>query len=71
MTTELTNEQIVTNLLLSNEFLKPIKSYTGIKRQSSLGEYLLREEERQKELQKRSRYSFINISSGWDSSFEQ
>ena len=69
LTAELTNEQIVTNLLISNEFLKPMNSYNGIKRNSNLGEYLINEIEKEKELQKNSRYTFINVNSGWNDSF--
>ena len=69
MTTELTNEQIVTNLLISNEFLKPVKGSIAIKKSSNLGEFLTSEIERETELQKKSRYSFISVNSGWDSSF--
>ncbi len=69
LTAELTNEQIVTNLLISNEFLRPMNSYNEIKRNSNLGEYLINEIEKEKELQKKSRYTFINVNSGWNDSF--
>lgn len=69
LTTELTNEQIVTNLLISNEFLKPVSGYNCGNRMSDLGKYLTNEFEKEKELQRKSRYSFIDVNSGWDNSF--
>lgn len=69
MATDLTNEQIVTNLLISNGFLKPVNGYRAVKRASNLGEYLTEEQKRQKELQKKSKYTFIDVNSGWNDSF--
>ena len=69
MTKELTNEQIVTSLLISNEFLKPVDGYGIGNKMADLGNYLTNEIEREKEIQRKSRYSFINENSGWDTSF--
>ena len=40
LTAELTSEQIVTNLLISNEILKPKKYYTNIAPASNLGDFI-------------------------------
>ena len=65
MAAELTNEQIVTNLLVSNEILKPKNRHAGISRRSNLGEYLekLPEKSLNKEI---SRYTFIDLENGWN-----
>jgi len=66
LTTELTSEQIVTNILVSNEILKPRKK-SNIKPDShSLGEYISKAEEENKINKKYSRYSFIDTESGWN-----
>ena len=66
MTTELTNEQIVTNLLISNEFLKPVKGKFYSEKEHNLGKYLSEEMKHKQELQKQSRYSFIDVDNGWN-----
>ena len=66
MTAELTNEQIVTNLLISDEILKPISNVSRSNYNRSLGKYLSDEIKKQKELKKQSRYKFLDLDSGWD-----
>ncbi len=64
MTAELTSEQIVTNLLISNEILKPKNVYANISSGNDLGEFLnkLPEIDSNKPI---SRYTFIDLENGW------
>ncbi len=66
LTKELTNEQIVTNLLISNEFLNPIKGKLYSEKEHDLGKFLSEEIRQKKELQKLSRYTFIDVDNGWN-----
>lgn len=66
MTAELTNEQIVTNLLVSNEFLKPVKKSAKIHERRNLGNYLASEIKQAYPYEKFSRYSFIDQTKGWN-----
>ena len=66
LTTELTNEQIVTNLLIKNEFLKPVKGSFQHEKEHDLGKFLSEEIRQKKELQKLSRYTFIDVDNGWN-----
>ena len=64
MTAELTSEQIVTNLLISNEILKPKNVYANISSGNDLGEFLnkLPEIDSNKPI---SRNTFIDLENGW------
>lgn len=63
MTAELTNEQIVTNLLISNEILKPKKTYPNMA-QKDLGQFL----DKLPDLDNKpiSKYAFIDLENYWD-----
>ncbi len=68
MTTELSNEQIVTNLLVSNQILKPITGFFKPDRAFSLGEYLSNiPPEIKSEIQPKtpSKYTFIDLQKKW------
>ena len=62
MTAELTTEQVVTNLLISNDILKPADLKYSSNNDMTLGEYLSEEALRRSELKKKSRYAFIELS---------
>lgn len=66
MTAELTNEQIVTNLLISNEILRPMNVASKPEVDSNLGEFLVDAERERKLRMKNSRYTFIDLDSGWN-----
>ena len=66
MTKELSNEQIVTNLLVSNEILRPFNVQTAPNSPFNLGEYMSNVAEEQMESKKHSRYSFIDLDGGWN-----
>lgn len=59
LTTELTSEQIVTNLLVSNEILKPSGVMSQVSCEHNLGKYLDFKNKQQKEVKKSYRYTFI------------
>lgn len=65
LTTELTNEQIVTNLLVSDEILRPVKNISHPNSHRSLGKYLSNVLKKQKEPQKHQRYIFIDLDNKW------
>ncbi|MCQ2743686.1 MAG: hypothetical protein MJ230_02670 [bacterium] len=64
MTVELTHEQIVTNLLMSDEILKPKIAHYDLLQNSNLGDYLnkLSDLNTQNLV---SRYSFIDTENCW------
>ena len=64
LTAELTNEQIVTNLLISNEILKPKKRHACMPKNMNLGEYLHKLPQSAL-YQEVSRYSFIDLENKW------
>lgn len=61
MTAELTSEQIVTNLLVSNEILRPMGDFSKPESDSNLGEFLADAERERKLRMKNSRYTFIDL----------
>lgn len=66
LTTELSNEQIVTNILVSNQVLKPIHGHSFVRSSVNLGEYMSNPSEDSESSPKHSRYSFINPDKCWD-----
>ena len=66
MTAELTTEQIVTELLISNEILKPLNGFTKPESDLNLGEFIVDAEKERAEAKKKSRYTFIDLESGWN-----
>ena len=65
MIKELTSEEVVTNLLISNGFIKSADNYKkNINNKTGLGAYLSKQNSLAHEVEK-SRYSFINTSFGW------
>ena len=67
LTLELSNEQIVTNLLVSNDLLGPVgkRSYKP-EVEANLGKYMAEAEEIHKKNKKNSKYSFIDTDFGWN-----
>ena len=66
MTAELTSEQIVTKILLSNQILKPLKGYSNVTNNVTLSSYLDNSDAEESNLQtNKSRYSFITNESRW------
>lgn len=64
MTAELTSEEIVTNLLISNSLIKRSSNSAYISNPNNLGKYLS-ENNFEEELKPVSKYSFINESLNW------
>ena len=66
MTAELTSEQIVTNILISNQILRPINNVLKPENDLNLGEFLINADKEKEKQRKNSRYSFIDLDNSFN-----